>query len=61
MEPVEDGRKLQETEVLETKQGTFVVTHVGYNDDEEGNHVNFTYGIKSPEDIIEEVPAEEAQ
>ncbi len=61
MEPVQDGRKLQEAEVLETKQGTFVVTHVGYNDDADGNHVNFNYGIKSPEDIAVEVPAEEAQ
>jgi hypothetical protein len=58
MEPVEDGRKLQEAEVLETNKGTFVVTHVGYNDDEEGNHVNFNYGIKSPEDIIAPEEAE---
>lgn len=61
LESVDDGRKLQETEVLETTQGTFVVVAVGYQDDEEGNHVNFTYQIKSPEDIVEQAPAPEEE
>jgi hypothetical protein len=59
LEPVEDGRKLQETEALETPQGTFVVVAVSYQDDAEGNHINFTYQIKSPEDIV--APEEETE
>jgi hypothetical protein len=61
LEPVEDGRRLQETEVLETKQGTFVVVAVGYQDGPDGEHLNFTYQIKNPEDILEEAPAPEEE
>lgn len=57
LEPVEDGRKLQETEVLETPQGTFVVTAVAYQDTDEG-HVNFTYHLKNPADLIAEEETE---
>jgi hypothetical protein len=57
-----DGRKFDVQEVVETQNGTFVVTGVQYRDDPEtGEHVNFTYQIKSPEDIIEEAPAPEEQ
>jgi hypothetical protein len=59
MKPVNDGRKLQETEVLETPRGTFVVTGVGYQDAPDGEHVNFTYQIKDPADLIADEPTEE--
>lgn len=52
-----DTRKLDNTQVLETQFGTFVVTGVQYQEDSEGNHVNFTYQIKDPADIV--VPEEE--
>lgn len=59
MKPVNDGRKLQETEVLETPAGTFVVTGVSYQDAPEGEHINFTYLIKDPADLIVHEEAEE--
>lgn len=57
----EDNRKLDVTEALETDKGTFVVVGVQYQDDPEtGEHVNFTYQIKDPADIVaDEEPAEE--
>lgn len=55
-----DNRKLDITQVIETANGTFIVVGVQYQDDPEtGEHVNFTYQIKSPEDVIEAVPAPE--
>lgn len=57
----EDNRVFDVQEVVETQHGTFVCVGVQYQDDPEtGEHVNFTYQIKSPEDIIEEAPAPES-
>jgi hypothetical protein len=58
MTRVDDGRKLDVTDVLETEHGTFVVTGVQYQDLEEG-HGNFTYQIKDPADLIVDEPEEE--
>jgi hypothetical protein len=52
MEPVDDGRKLQEADALETSEGTFIVTAVSYQDGPDGEHINFTYQIKDPADIV---------
>lgn len=60
LEPVDDGRKLQEAEALETEQGTFIVVAVGYQE-VDGQRTNFTYQIKSPEDIIAPDEPEETE
>lgn len=54
---MDDGRKLDVGHVLETQQGTFVVSGVQYQDTDEG-HKNFTYQIKDPVDLVAEEEAE---
>jgi hypothetical protein len=57
---VEDNRKLDVQNVLETNQGTFVVTGVSYTENPETGERKYTYHIVDPADlIVEEEPTEE--
>lgn len=58
-ETPQDGRQHDVGHQIETQNGTFEVTAVSYQEDQDGNKVNFSYTIRSKEDLNREWQAEQ--